>query len=70
MELSHHYKQLNNVHYWDVVSKLSENWVAFNAMSINDENEHESNFFNCIIILMQTKHYVYLVHLMRLELYS
>ena len=29
MELSHHYKQLNNVHYWDVVSKLSENWVAF-----------------------------------------
>ena len=45
MELSHHYKQLNNVHYWDVVSKLSENWVAFNAMSINDENEHESKFF-------------------------
>ena len=24
------------------------------------------NFLNCIIILMQTKHYVYLVHLMRL----
>ena len=59
IDLLHHYKQLNNVHYWDLVSKLSENWVAFNAMSINDENEHESKFFQ-LYHLHQEKKYILL----------